>query len=256
MLCRYFIFKQGSNSCLGAVTAGVILAGTLLGAGSAYGQGANQGLIIQDQNTAENKDPNPIEEQIGAQAGEQGQGNEQQGQNNGQQQITDISSIMKQLLAAYPNCGAQFEAAVQALVVASPQSAAQVMGTLKAPNDLSDGPKVSACHSGSIGKALAKAVVQINENDPQTASQITALIAQSGNQNLQTAFLSGTGDQTAANDGGGNQGAGGGGGDGGGAPGATGGGAGGTGGGGTGGGTGGGFPSSSGGGGGGISPSN
>ncbi|MGH1352217.1 MAG: hypothetical protein ACRBBN_15615 [Methyloligellaceae bacterium] len=253
MLRRYFTFNQISGSCLGILAAGALMAGAVSGLKPAHGQGTNQEQVIQNQNTSGDNDQNPIEEQIGAQqsqAEQQGQGN---GPDNGQQDIADISSIMKQLLAAYPNCGAQFEAAVQALVVASPQSAGQVMGTLNSQGNTPDAPKVSACHSGSIGKALAKAVVQINENDPQAASQITALIAQSGNKNLQTAFLSGTGDQVAAADGDGNdqQGPGGGGGD---APGATGGG--GAGGGGTGGGTGGGFPSSSGGGGGGVSPSN
>ncbi len=246
MFRRSFISSKISESYLCAFALSVLMLGTLFCSAPAKAQGTNPGGGNQGQNAAETKDENPIEEQIGAQ---QSQGSEQ-GQNNGQQDVADITSIMKQLMAAYPDCGAQFEAAIQALVIASPQSASHVLNSVNSNDQAGENTntKATACHSGSIGKALAKAVVQINENDPQSASQITGLIAQSGNKNLQTAFLSGTGDQTAAT-GGGDDPAGPGGGVGGGAAGATGGS-------GSGGGTGGGFPSSGGGGGGGVSPSN
>ena len=139
-------------------------------------QNAGQNVPLQNSQNNNNSLPN-------GPAGQQPPGNNQQGQ-------IDVSAAVQQLIANYPNGGAEFISAIAALVVASPDSASAIINAVnQSPNKI---------HAKHAGQGLSQAVATINQTNPQAASQITALIAQSNNQDLQTAFLAGTGDQTAA----------------------------------------------------------
>ncbi len=113
--------------------------------------------------------------------------------NSGDQPQLDVKSLMRQLMAKYPNGGPRFISAVADLARASPDSVSDIIAAVNS--------SPSKVHSIDAGKALARAVIAINQTNPEAASRMAAVIARSGNQNLQVAFLGGTGDQTAANQG-------------------------------------------------------
>ena len=123
------------------------------------------------------------------------------GQNNNapQQGAIDINSIFQQLVIAYPNGGNEFMSAISSMVVASPQTASSLISIVnqaaQTPNPQSP---IKEVHIADVGRALARSVARLNETNPEIASQITGLVAQSNNQPLQTAFVSQSGDATAA----------------------------------------------------------
>lgn len=110
-----------------------------------------------------------------------------------QQQAADsgaqTGNAIQQLLAAHPNGGDALAAEVSALVTANPDFAADILAAVAQANP--DQAK-------ALGAGLASAVQALNATDPEAAAKVSAQVAASPNQAVKTAFLQGSGDQTAA----------------------------------------------------------
>lgn len=131
---------------------------------------------------------------------------------------TDISSIFSALMAAFPKCNKEFRTTINAFLKASPQSSELVLNVLNEPQEVTEEvpqrtpkktkdktdenaakePVIRDCHHKTVGKALAGIVASLTETDTRMASKILGLIIKSENPSLQTAFLSATGNMTAA----------------------------------------------------------
>lgn len=111
------------------------------------------------------------------------------------------NNFCAQLLTAHPAGGSGLRAEVQTLVAASP-GVAKDIHSCACP---AEGAEVSVLPNAGQGKAigsgLANALKKIK--NPDVADEIKGLIAQSCSEELKTAFLKGTEDQTAAIDEGG-----------------------------------------------------
>lgn len=93
------------------------------------------------------------------------------------------------LLSSYPDGGKELVSEVSTLVIAAPEITSDLLGCVADANRA----QVTA-----IGAVLAKAVLALNENDPENAAKIATLVAGSRNLVLKVAFLKNVGDQTAA----------------------------------------------------------
>ncbi len=141
-------------------------------------------------------------QQIQTQAPQQSQGQGgQQTQSSPAQGQSEASNFCQQLLSAHPNGGAALAAEVSALVVAAPDAASEIHGCACPANPVN--AAANNAQAQAIGQGLSQAVLRINQSNPDAAQSISTTVAQSCSPNLKTAFLQGTGDQTAANRGGG-----------------------------------------------------
>ncbi len=129
---------------------------------------------------------------------------------------TDITLIFAKLMSAFPTCSKEFRTTINAFLKASPQSSELILNALNeaesettqkkndkttdkaSPDKTSKEVAIKDCHHKAVGKALAGIVASLTETDTRMASKILGLIIKSKNPALQTAFLSATGNMTAA----------------------------------------------------------
>lgn len=110
----------------------------------------------------------------------------------------DLTSIFSRLMTAFPDCDKEFRTAIKVFLTVSPQSSELVLNVLKSSDENAGKSDIKECHHKSVGDALAGIVADLTETDTRMASDILGLIIKSRNPKLQTAFLSATGNMTAA----------------------------------------------------------
>ncbi|MDP2620654.1 MAG: hypothetical protein Q8P46_10855 [Hyphomicrobiales bacterium] len=106
------------------------------------------------------------------------------------QDVVEPQPLTCELLALeYADGGVALAEKVRLLVVAEPGLVDDILALIgcATPDQIA-----------AIGAGLGQAAAILNETDPQAAEAIAVLVASLGNEAVQTAFVSGLGDATAA----------------------------------------------------------
>ena len=156
------------------------------------GVSAEEKAKVESKTSIHKKDDNPLIEQIAPKI------ETSKDQTQYTKADADLASVFSRLITAFPDCNKEFRTAIKVFLTVSPQSSEFVLNALKVSDDNVEKSDIKECHHKSVGDVLAGIVADLTETDTRMASDILGLIIKSQNPKLQTAFLSATGNMTAA----------------------------------------------------------